>query len=66
MADGNYVETMKCFLNALKMEPENQQILRDLSWAQVQIDDFDGFVESRHKLLTHRPGLKLNWVRELV
>ena len=36
-SDNNYKEALKCYLNALRHDPENQNILRDLSWLQVQV-----------------------------
>lgn len=36
-SDGNYKEAIKCYLNALRIDPSNQNILRDLSWLQVQV-----------------------------
>jgi peptide alpha-N-acetyltransferase len=36
-SDNNYKEAIKCYLNALRIDPGNQNILRDLSWLQVQV-----------------------------
>ena len=36
-SDVNYKEAIKCYQNALKIDPGNQNILRDLSWLQVQV-----------------------------
>jgi tetratricopeptide (TPR) repeat protein len=36
-SESNYKEAIKCYLNALKMDSENQNILRDLSWLQIQV-----------------------------
>ena len=60
--DQNYKEAAKCFLNALKIEPDNQSILRDLSWLQIQIRDLDGFVETRRKLLHLKATIRQSWV----
>ncbi len=37
-SDGNYKEAAKCYLNALRIDADNQNILRDLSWLQVQVN----------------------------
>jgi N-alpha-acetyltransferase 15/16, NatA auxiliary subunit len=58
----NYKEGLKCYLNALRMDKENQQILRDLSHMQIQVRDLAGFVESRRQLLVLRPKVKANWI----
>jgi len=36
-SDNNYKEAIKCYLNALKIDSDNQNILRDLSWLQIQV-----------------------------
>ena len=36
-SDNNYKEAIKCYLNALRIDYENQNILRDLSWLQIQV-----------------------------
>jgi predicted Zn-dependent protease len=36
-SDNNYKEAIKCYLNALRIDPNNQNILRDLSWLQAQV-----------------------------
>ena len=35
--DDNFPEAIKCYLNALKIDPNNHNILRDLSWLQIQV-----------------------------
>ncbi len=41
---------------------DNVQILRDLGTLQVHTRDVDGFVATRHQLLTLKPALHANWV----
>lgn len=36
-SDHNYKEAIKCYLNALRIDTDNQNILRDLSWLQIQV-----------------------------
>jgi hypothetical protein len=36
-SDKNLKEASKCYLNALRIDPSNQNILRDLSSLQVQV-----------------------------
>ncbi|GBF95135.1 N-alpha-acetyltransferase auxiliary subunit [Raphidocelis subcapitata] len=61
-SDANYPEAIKCYLNALRLEKENAQILRDLAMLQIQMRDIPGFVETRHKLLTQKPSNRANWI----
>lgn len=57
----NYEEAVKAYKFALKLEPESQNILRDLALLQCQIRDFDGYIDSRQKILNARPQLRQNW-----
>jgi tetratricopeptide (TPR) repeat protein len=61
-SDRNYKEAVKCYKTAVKLEPENQQMLRDLSWMQAQILDFQGFCDTRRNILLQKPGYKINWI----
>lgn len=61
-SDRNYKEAIKCYLNALRIESDNQNILRDLSWLQIQMRDMFGFVETRRKLLVLKPSIRQQWV----
>lgn len=46
---------MKAYKQALKLDSNNMQILRDLSLLQIQMRDLDGYRVSvfRYKLLTY-------------
>ena len=61
-SDRNYGQAIKCYRNALRIDTENQQILRDLSSLQVQMRDDQGFKETRRMLLTLKPNSKNNWI----
>ncbi|CAL0325972.1 unnamed protein product [Lupinus luteus] len=61
-ADREYREAIKCYRNALKIDPDNIEILRDLSLLQAQMRDLTGFVETRQKLLTLKPNHRMNWI----
>lgn len=61
-SDSNYPEAIKCFMNALRIDETNQNILRDLSWMQVQIRDIEGFVASRNKILENKSNFRASWV----
>jgi peptide alpha-N-acetyltransferase len=50
-SDNNYKEASKCYLQALKKDPNNQNILRDLSWLQIQVKLFISLYISINKLL---------------
>lgn len=61
-ADKNYDESIKCYRNALRIDPDNLQILRDLAMLQVQRMDTAGLVATRHKLLELKPQQVQNWM----
>jgi len=60
--DKNYEQAIKCYRNALNIEPDNVQILRDLALLQVQCMETAGLVGTRHKLLELKPSQKPNWL----
>eukprot|EP00850_Spirogloea_muscicola_P016597 SM000135S27041 [mRNA] locus=s135:306743:314702:- [translate_table: standard] len=61
-SDREYREAIKCYLNALRLDPDNLQILRDLSLLQAQMRDRAGFVETRRQLLTLKPSHRNSWI----
>ncbi|XP_027125429.1 N-terminal acetyltransferase A complex auxiliary subunit NAA15 [Coffea arabica] len=61
-SDREYREAIKCYRNALRIDPDNIEILRDLSLLQAQMRDLDGFVETRQRLLTLKPNHRMNWI----
>ena len=58
----DYPEAIKAYKQALRIDPENLQILRDLSLLQIQMRDLAGFRETRLKILTFRPNSKIHWL----
>ena len=61
-ADRNYKEAIKCYRMALRIDKDNTQLLRDLSFLQMQTRELSDFVESRRQLLTMRPNARVNWM----
>lgn len=61
-SDRNYNEAIKAYKQALRIDPINQQIMRDLSMLQIQMRDLDGFEATRNSLLTLKPNAKINWM----
>ncbi|KAF1968332.1 NMDA receptor-regulated protein 1 [Bimuria novae-zelandiae CBS 107.79] len=57
----NYEEAIKAYKMALRLAPESQNILRDLAHLQAQIRDYEGYIESRQKMLSDRSQLRQNW-----
>lgn len=47
----NYEEAIKAYKFALKLEPDSQQILRDLALLQMQMRDYEGYIKSRRIIL---------------
>lgn len=61
-SDRNYKEAIKCYLNALRIDKDNLNILRDLSFLQIQMRDMKSFAETRRKLLVMKPTNKIHWI----
>ncbi|XP_018600785.1 N-alpha-acetyltransferase 16, NatA auxiliary subunit-like [Scleropages formosus] len=61
-SDKKYDEAIKCYRNALKLDKENLQILRDLSLLQIQMRDLEGYRETRYQLLQLRPTQRASWI----
>ncbi|KMZ70167.1 putative NMDA receptor-regulated protein [Zostera marina] len=61
-SDRDYREAIKCYRNALRIDPDNIEILRDLSLLQAQMRDLTGFVETRQQLLTLKSNHRMNWI----
>jgi tetratricopeptide (TPR) repeat protein len=57
----NFEEAIKAYKFALKLEPDSQQIQRDLALLQVQMRDYTGYLGSRKAMLTARSHVRQNW-----
>lgn len=60
-AEKNFEEAIKAYKFALRLDPESQQILRDLALLQVQMRDYQGYVVSRRQMLQSRSHIRQNW-----
>lgn len=60
-ANKNFEEAIKAYKFALKLEPESQQIQRDLAILQIQMRDYQGYIQSRTAMLQSRPSLRSSW-----
>lgn len=61
-SERNYNEAIKAYKQALRIDKDNLQILRDLSLLQIQMRDLSGFALTRHSILTLKPNQKINWL----
>lgn len=57
----DYDEAIKAYKFALRLAPEQQNILRDLALLQIQTRDYQGYLESRRTMLTQRSQVRQNW-----
>ena len=61
-AERNYNEAIKAYKQALRIDTENLQILRDLSLLQIQMRDLSGFLVTRQSILGFKSNQKINWL----
>ncbi|KAI1504545.1 NMDA receptor-regulated protein 1-domain-containing protein [Biscogniauxia marginata] len=57
----NFEEAIKAYKFALKLEPDSHQIQRDLAFLQIQMRDYQGYIQSRTAMLQARPQVRQNW-----
>lgn len=57
----NFEEAIKAYKFALKLEPESHQIQRDLAFLQIQMRDYQGYIQSRTAMLQAKPQPRQNW-----
>jgi N-alpha-acetyltransferase 15/16, NatA auxiliary subunit len=60
-SDKNFEEAIKAYKFALKLDPDSQQIQRDLALLQIQMRDYQGYIISRRAMLQARSHLRQNW-----
>ena len=58
----NYDEAIKAYKQALRIDLDNLQILRDMGLLQIQMRDLAGFRDTRLRILTLRPNSKVHWL----
>lgn len=58
----NFNQAMKCYLQAIKNDPTNFNVLRDLSYLQLYLRQYLPFLESARKGVDLRPGMTVNWI----
>lgn len=57
----NFDESIKAYKFALRLEPESAPIQRDLANLQIQMRDYQGYIQSRKSMLQQKPGFRQNW-----
>lgn len=57
----NFEEAIKAYKFALRLEPDSQQIQRDLALLQIQMRDYQGYLASRKQMLTTRSHIRQSW-----
>lgn len=61
-SERNYNEAIKAYKQALRIDTQNIQILKDLALLQIQMRDFEGFAKTQHTILELKPNLKQHWI----
>ncbi|EXJ82116.1 hypothetical protein A1O1_08185 [Capronia coronata CBS 617.96] len=60
-SEKNYEEAIKAYKFALRLEPDSAPIQRDLAHLQIQMRDYEGYIQSRNNMLQQRPAIRQNW-----
>jgi N-alpha-acetyltransferase 15/16, NatA auxiliary subunit len=60
-AEKNFDESIKAYKFALRLDPESAPIQRDLAHLQIQMRDYQGYIQSRKNMLQQKPGFRQNW-----
>jgi N-alpha-acetyltransferase 15/16, NatA auxiliary subunit len=58
----DYDNAKKAYINALKYDANNQNVLRDLGQLQIQLRDYEGYCETRRLILVDKPNAHTNWI----
>lgn len=61
-SERNYNEAIKAYKQALRIDKENIQIMKDLALLQIQMRDLAGFATTQHQILELKPNLKVSWL----
>ena len=61
-ADHKYDEAIRCYRFALRLKKDSVSILSDLSLAQIQQRDLEGYRDSRFQLFKLRPHERSTWI----
>ena len=61
-SDKEYGKAIKAYKQALKIDDNNMQILKDVSLLQIHMRDLRGFVQSRQLMLVNKSNSKQNWM----
>lgn len=57
----DYLEASKCFQNAVRFEPDNIQIMKDIACMQIQVRDHAAHIATRFSILKQKPNMIQNW-----
>ena len=60
-ANKNFEEAIKAYKFALKLEPDSHQIQKDLALLQIQMRDYQGYIQSRRAILQSKTSWRQNW-----
>lgn len=60
--EGNHHQALKCYLQAYKNDPNNYNVIRDLSYLQLYLKQYNSFLEYSKKAVECKSGMFVNWV----
>jgi N-alpha-acetyltransferase 15/16, NatA auxiliary subunit len=60
--DRNYEQAAKCYMNAMRIDPENVAIARDLCHIQMQLRDIPSLIQTAEKVLGAKANVRNSWL----
>ena len=60
--DRDYLESLKCYNQALRIEGGNINILRETGFLQLQLRNYPALIDVRLAILRVQPHLRANWI----
>ncbi|KAI9324644.1 NMDA receptor-regulated protein 1-domain-containing protein [Zopfochytrium polystomum] len=61
-AEKNYEQAVRCYAQAMRLDKDNAQIYRDHAMMQIQIRNYEAFVDANISLILVRPQVKHYWI----
>lgn len=61
-ADRDYPQAAKCYRQAMRIDPANLSICRDLCYIELQLRDTESLIATAEKVLRDKPNTRNHWM----